>query len=189
MVTKGCKIILIKNVNFDFKITNCIEGEYIDHSDFVLLMKTTEGTIITIPKMKQKVEKLENHNTHVYWTQFPVLLGYAVTVLRVQGATVKKTHLYLDHSMFCEGQAYVALSRVKTADSVHILKFDKNAFKANMEIVDLLDYANRNKSMKNYTYFNNETLNTSYDELNNNNNNTNTDDTNKKVIICFFLFF
>ena len=91
--------------------------------------------------------------------------------------------------MFCEGQAYVALSRVKTADSVHILKFDKNAFKANMEIVDLLDYANRNKSMKNYNYFNNETLNTSYDELNNNNNNTNTDDTNKKVIICFFLFF
>ena len=91
--------------------------------------------------------------------------------------------------MFCEGQAYVALSRVKTADSVHILKFDKSAFKTNMEIVDLLDYANRNKSMKNYTYFNNETLNTSYDELNNNNNNTNTDDTNKKVIICFFLFF
>ena len=92
--------------------------------------------------------------------------------------------------MFCEGQAYVALSRVKTADSVHILKFDKNAFKANMEIVDLLDYANRNKSKKNYTYFNNETLNTSYDELNNNNNNnTNTDDTSKKVIICCFFFF
>ena len=55
--------------------------------------------------------------------------------------------------MFCEGQAYVALSRVKTADSVHILKFDISAFKTNMEIVDLLNYANRNKSMKNYTFF------------------------------------
>jgi hypothetical protein len=41
VVTKGCKIILKKNVNFDFKITNGIVGEYIDHSDFVLLMKKT----------------------------------------------------------------------------------------------------------------------------------------------------
>jgi hypothetical protein len=185
VVTKGCKIILIKNVNFDFKITNGIEGEYIDHSDFVLLMKTPDGTIITIPKMRQKIEKLENHNTHVYRTQFPVLLGDAVTVHRVQGATEKKTHLYLDNSMFCDGQAYVALSRVKTAESVHILKFHKSAFKTNMEIVDLLDYAKKNKTMKNYTYFNNETSTTSYVESNNNNNNkhANSDDINKEVII------
>jgi hypothetical protein len=54
-----------------------------------------------------------------------------------------------------------------------------------MEIVDLLDYAKKNKTMKNYTYFNNETSTTSYVESNNNNNNkhTNSDDINKEVII------
>ena len=53
---------------------------------------------------------------------------YAVTVHRVQRSTLKKTHLYLNTSIFCEGQTYVALSRVKNSDSVHILKFEKCAF-------------------------------------------------------------
>jgi hypothetical protein len=38
-LTKGCKITLIKNIDVDFKITNGLEGTYIDHSEFVLLMK------------------------------------------------------------------------------------------------------------------------------------------------------
>jgi ATP-dependent DNA helicase PIF1 len=155
VLTKGCKIILIKNINTDFKISNGVEGEYLAHSEFVLLMKTSDGSIIPIPKLKQKIDKLENYNTHVYRTQFPVLLGYAVTVHRVQGATLKKTHLYLDSSIFCEGQAYVSLSRVRNAESVHILKFEKCAFKTNMEIVDLLYYANKFKTMKNYNLNNN----------------------------------
>ena len=46
----------------------------------------------------------------------------------------------------------VALSRVKNSDSVHILKFDKCAFKTNMEIVALMNYAKRNKSMKNFVF-------------------------------------
>jgi hypothetical protein len=58
--------------------------------------------------------------------------------------------VYLDKTIFCEGQAYVALSRVRNAESVHILSFDKCAFKTNMEIVDLLNYAKNNKTMKNY---------------------------------------
>ncbi len=39
ILTKGCKIILIKNIDVDLKITNGLEDTYIDHSEFVLLMK------------------------------------------------------------------------------------------------------------------------------------------------------
>ena len=82
--------------------------------------------------MKQKIEKLENQGTFVYRIQFPILFGYAVTVHRVQGATLKKTHLYLDNTIFCEGKAYVSLSRVRNSQSVRIWKFDKSAFKTNI---------------------------------------------------------
>ena len=63
---------------------------------------------------------------------------------------VKKTHLYLDETIFCEGQAYVALSRAQNAESVHKVKFNKCAFKTNMEIVDLLNYAKKYKTIKNF---------------------------------------
>ena len=56
----------------------------------------------------------------MYRIQFPILFGYAVTVHRVQGATLKKTHLYLDNTIFCEDKAYVSLSRVRYSQSVRI---------------------------------------------------------------------
>jgi ATP-dependent exoDNAse (exonuclease V) alpha subunit len=40
-----------------------------------------------------------------------MLNGYSVTIHRVQGATLKKIDVYLDKTIFCEGQAYVALSK------------------------------------------------------------------------------
>jgi ATP-dependent exoDNAse (exonuclease V) alpha subunit len=129
-------------------------------------MKLKDNTIIPIPKMRQKIDKLENQNTFVYRTQFPILNGYSVTIHRVQGVTLKKTHLYLDKTIFCDGQAYVALSRAKNAESVHLLSYDKFAFKTNMEIVDLIEYAKINKTMKNYK-----------SKIDVKNNNINNDDT------------
>ena len=175
VLTKGCRIILIKNINIDLKISNGLEGEYVDHSDHILLMRLVDGSITPIPKIKMKIEKLERHGTFVYRTQFPTLLSYSVTIHRVQGATLNKIHVYLDNTIFCDGQAYVALSRVKDAESVHILNFDTCAFKTNFEIVHLLDYAKKNKTMKNYT------SSVDFDNVNDNSIEILNENDNKKV--------
>ena len=83
-------------------------------------MKTIDGNIIPIPKFRQKIVKLENHNTHVFRTQFPVLLGYAITVHRVQEATLKKTHLYLDTSIFCEGRCTIKSKKFRFSAHIKI---------------------------------------------------------------------
>ena len=121
-------------------------------------MSLENGELVPIRKMKQKIPALESYGTHVYRYQFPILLGYSVTVHRVQGATLQKTHLYLDKTMFWEGQAYVALSRTKYAKAIHIMNFDMSAFKTNMEIVELLEYAKLKKTMKNFTTKKNENV-------------------------------
>ena len=64
-------------------------------------------------------------------TQFPLLPCSAVTVHRLQGATIeppKRLHVLLNKEIFETGQAYVAMSRVRSLSQLHIWCLDLEAF-------------------------------------------------------------
>ena len=50
--------------------------------------------------------------------QFPIKLGWAVTIHKAQGLTLESCSVDLGSGAFATGQAYVALSRCKTLDSL-----------------------------------------------------------------------
>jgi ATP-dependent exoDNAse (exonuclease V) alpha subunit len=50
--------------------------------------------------------------------QFPLRVCYAMTINKSQGQTIGKVGLNLSQEVFTHGQLYVALSRVKSADSL-----------------------------------------------------------------------
>ena len=54
--------------------------------------------------------------------QFPIKLGWAVTIHKAQGLTLESASVDLGDGAFATGQAYVALSRCKTLDSLNLAR-------------------------------------------------------------------
>ena len=61
--------------------------------------------------------RLVEETTDTY-AQFPLTLGWAVTIHRAQGRTLEKVFVDLSQGAFAAGQAYVAISRVTRLDGL-----------------------------------------------------------------------
>ena len=90
--------------------TKTIETPVIDEEGKPVLLSSGK------PKVNRtyRVERLETG----YAEQFPMRLGYAVTIHKSQGQTYDA--LNLEPEIFANGQLYVALSRCKTIDGIYI---------------------------------------------------------------------
>ena len=79
--------------------------------------------------------KVYGHGTCTRF-QFPILPSYAVTVHRVQGCTLEgDVHILLNKEFFAEGQAYVALTRIRRLSQLHFWCFDIDAFQASSSMI------------------------------------------------------
>ena len=64
-------------------------------------------------------------------TQIPLLLAWSITIHRIQGCTLDYAVCNLGQSIFAEGQAYVALSRVRNINGLYITNFYPKSLKVN----------------------------------------------------------
>ena len=75
-------------------------------------------------------------------TQFPLILAWASTVLKIQGLSLEQGVIDFDQrkqKLFGPGQIYTALSRVKTYDNLYCIReFKKSGIKVNEDA--LLEY-------------------------------------------------
>ncbi|CAN1789143.1 ATP-dependent DNA helicase PIF1 [Linum perenne] len=63
--------------------------------------------------------------------QYPVRLCYAMTINKSQGQTLEQIGIYLPNPVFSHGQLYVALSRARSVEGIHVfLQNDVNKSQA-----------------------------------------------------------
>jgi ATP-dependent DNA helicase PIF1 len=71
--------------------------------------------------------------------QIPLKVAYAVTIHKAQGATLDSALIDIGPSTFEFGQAYVALSRVRSLAGLYIWKFDPRKIRCHPTVVSFYD--------------------------------------------------
>ncbi|MBI5138732.1 MAG: AAA family ATPase [Candidatus Vogelbacteria bacterium] len=96
------------------------------------VVKIKSGQKIEVaPMMGWSIE--ENGKIKASLTQIPLRLAWAITVHKSQGMSMDAAVMDL-RQVFEYGQGYVALSRVRRLDGIHILGWNPQAFKVHPEV-------------------------------------------------------
>ncbi|MGC8662066.1 MAG: AAA family ATPase [Nitrososphaeria archaeon] len=83
------------------------------------------------------------------FTQYPIMLAWAITVHKSQGKTFDKMVLDTSSGVFANGQVYVALSRCRTLDGIVLKKrIEKNEIRTDWRVVRFLTNFQYMKSLE-----------------------------------------
>lgn len=72
-------------------------------------------------------------------SQVPLILAWALTIHKSQGATLDAAEIDVGSGIFECGQTYVALSRVKNLDGLYLTSFDASKIRINKKVKDFYD--------------------------------------------------
>jgi ATP-dependent DNA helicase PIF1 len=67
--------------------------------------------------------------------QIPLCLAWALTIHKIQGATLSVAEMDIGQSIFEYGQTYVALSRIQSLDGLYLSAFHPQKIMANPKVV------------------------------------------------------
>lgn len=71
--------------------------------------------------------------------QMPLILAWALTIHKAQGATLDMAEVDVGSSVFECGQTYVALSRVKSLEGLYLQSFDAKRVRVNEKVQDFYE--------------------------------------------------
>jgi ATP-dependent DNA helicase PIF1 len=78
-------------------------------------------------------------------SQIPLILSWALTIHKSQGATLDIAEIDVGSGIFECGQTYVALSRVKSLEGLYLTSFDASRIKINRKVQEFYEYISAGK--------------------------------------------
>lgn len=132
---KGAFVMSTVNLNLDKGICNGSQGEIIE---------INEINGIPIPRVKFYNDVIMDISYYPWQSetypiisikQIPLMLAWAVSIHKSQGATLKYAEIDIGNSIFAEGQIYVGLSRIESLDGLYLNEFNPEKIKVNKNVL------------------------------------------------------
>lgn len=146
----GARVMLLKN-DPEGRWVNGTIGEVTRLESSRIFVRLPNGETFTVVRrvwenVEYKYDKDKNKFTEEVigaLEQFPVKLAYAITIHKSQGQTFDKVLVDFGSGTFASGQAYVALSRVRSFSGLYLARcVDDSDFYVNKSAVEYEQYLN-----------------------------------------------
>lgn len=135
----GAQVMCIVNYKSDsgggIDICNGSQGIVIGFCEGYPIVKYNNGITRTMYRHIWPSEKIPN----VGVSQVPLILAWALTIHKSQGATLDAAEIDVGSEVFACGQTYVALSRVKSLDGLYLTSFDVSRIQIDKKVREYYD--------------------------------------------------
>ena len=127
---KGAQVMCITNLDLDQGICNGSTGIVTNFSMGLPVVRFSNGVVRTIDYHNW----VHDRTPTFALAQIPLILAWAVTIHKSQGATLDFAEIDIGSGIFEHGQTYVALSRVKNLSGLYIKDLDPSSIKAHPKV-------------------------------------------------------
>ena len=137
---KGAIVMSTVNLDLDNGICNGSSGIIMD---FQTRLGCPPSPIVKFSNGIQKEIAIQYWQSEEYPRiaigQFPLCLAWAITIHKIQGATLSMAEMDIGKRIFEDGQTYVALSRVQGLNGLYLSDFHPKNIRANPKVTAFYD--------------------------------------------------
>ncbi|XP_015605451.1 ATP-dependent DNA helicase PIF1 [Cephus cinctus] len=137
----GAQVMLLKNINIANGLVNGARGVIVKFVDDVPLVHFRAGEHYLAKMEKWSIKS--SGGSMFFRKQIPLKLAWAFSIHKSQGLTLDCVEMSLGR-VFDSGQAYVALSRAQSLQSLRVLDFNVNQVWANTTVLEFYKRFRRN---------------------------------------------
>ena len=122
-IYKNMRVVITQNVNKVKGVVNGQKAIIAMKSRNTVLLRLPNSTLVSVFPLTNPITTTDQDGNQVTTnkTVFPFVPGYSITVCKAQGQTYDEAIIWMDSDFVPKGTGYVALSRVRTMQSIHFM--------------------------------------------------------------------